>query len=172
MSAPGLGTPRSTDVVVVGGGVTGSATARELARRGVGVVLLERLGPPGARATDAAVAPLQADAGTLGAVVRHHREVLAVERTPGDGVLVRSAAGAAVRARAAVVAAGRWSAGLLGGAVRLASGGVVLHRVGPVVVAAGLSRAEGATPAALGRLVADLALADVGAPLLEPTGTW
>ncbi|MBJ7452805.1 MAG: FAD-dependent oxidoreductase, partial [Blastococcus sp.] len=43
MTAPG--TPRQTDVVVVGGGVMGSAAAWALARRGVGVVLLERFGP-------------------------------------------------------------------------------------------------------------------------------
>jgi len=40
-----VGTPRRTDVVVVGGGVMGSATAWSLARRGVDVVLLEQFGP-------------------------------------------------------------------------------------------------------------------------------
>jgi sarcosine oxidase len=45
VTPPGLGTPRLTDVVVVGGGVMGSAAAWALARRGVGVVLLERFGP-------------------------------------------------------------------------------------------------------------------------------
>src|ERR687898_3259437 len=34
--------PRSTDVVVVGGGYTGLAAARTLARRGIDVTLLER----------------------------------------------------------------------------------------------------------------------------------
>ncbi|HEY4627363.1 MAG TPA: FAD-dependent oxidoreductase [Blastococcus sp.] len=45
MTPPGLGTPRVADVVVVGGGAMGSAAAWALARRDVGVVLLERLGP-------------------------------------------------------------------------------------------------------------------------------
>src|SRR4051794_2946782 len=45
VTPPGLGTPRLADVVVVGGGVMGSAAAWALARRDVGVVLLERLGP-------------------------------------------------------------------------------------------------------------------------------
>lgn len=40
-----VGTPRRTDVVVVGGGVMGSATAWSLARRVVDVVLLEQFGP-------------------------------------------------------------------------------------------------------------------------------
>jgi sarcosine oxidase len=217
-----VATPRLTDVVVVGGGVMGSATAWALARRGVGVVLLEQFGPghdhgashgrariyrstyaqphhqalvaearqlwaeleaetgarvlfpgsgvstaaahgqdqlhavaaameragvpfewlspaaaeqrwPGLRApgpvlhepytagrvdADAAVAALQSAAAAAGAVVRHHRRVTAVE-PDGDGVVVRCAAGAAVHARTAVVAAGAWSADLLGGIVRL-----------------------------------------------------
>lgn len=220
MSAPG--TPRQTDVVVVGGGVMGSAAAWALARRGVGVVLLERFGPghafgashgsariyrstyaqphhqalvaearqlwaeleaetgttllhpasgvstagpsgearlrevaaamevsgvphewlsaaeagdrwPGMRFpgpvlhephtagrldADAAVTALEHAAGQHGAVVRHHRRVTAVE-ADGDGVLVRSAAGAAIRARTAVVAAGAWTADVLGDLVPL-----------------------------------------------------
>jgi sarcosine oxidase len=216
------GTPRLTDVVVVGGGVMGSAAAWALARRGVGVVLLERFGPghtfgashgrsriyrstyaqphhqslvaearqlwgeleretgatvlhpgsgvasaavggqqrlreiaaamaragvphewlepaaaesrwPGMRFpgpvlhephtagrvdADAAVTALQAATEHAGGVVRHHRRVTAVE-PDDDGVLVRSAAGATVRARAAVVAAGAWTADILGGGVRL-----------------------------------------------------
>ncbi|SDE57653.1 sarcosine oxidase [Blastococcus fimeti] len=220
MSAPG--TPRRTDVVVVGGGVMGSAAAWALARRGVDVVLLERFAPghdfgashgssriyrstyaqphhqalvaearrlwaeleaetgttllhpapgvstagpsgeprlrevaaametagvphewltaaqaedrwPGMRFpgavlhephtagrvdADAAVTALQRAAEQHGAVVRHHRRVTAVE-ADGDGVLVRSAAGAAVRARTAVVAAGAWTADVLGDLVPL-----------------------------------------------------
>jgi sarcosine oxidase len=208
--------------VVVGGGVMGSATAWALARRGVGVVLLERFGPghsfgashgrsriyrstyaqphhqalvaearrlwaeletetgttllhpapgvttaappglarlrevavamgaagvphewlspteaearwPGMRFpgpvlhephtagrvdADAAVTALQSTAVHHGAVVRHHRRVTAVE-ADGDGVVVRSAAGAAVRARSAVVAAGAWTGDVLGGLVHL-----------------------------------------------------
>jgi sarcosine oxidase len=216
----GSGTPRRTDVVVVGGGVMGSAAAWALARRGVDVVLLERFGPghahgashgrariyrssyaqphhqslvaearrlwgeleqetgvavlhpapgvataappgldrlrdvahamtaagvpyewlsvaeseerwPGMRfpgpvlfepATagrvdaDAAVTALQQAAARHGAVVRHHRRVTAVE-PDGDGVVVRSAAGAEVRARTAVVAAGAWTTDVLPGLV-------------------------------------------------------
>jgi sarcosine oxidase len=216
VTAAGPATPRSTDVVVVGGGVMGSAAAWALARRGVDVVLLEQFGPghalgashgrsriyrstysqphhqalvaearalwaeleeesgvqvlhpapgvmtaaepglgrlrevaaamtsaavpyewlgaaeaeqrwPGMRfpgpvlhepATagrvdaDTAVSALQQAAAAHGAVVRHHRRVTAVE-PDGDGVLVRSAAGAAVRARTAVVAAGAWTADVL-----------------------------------------------------------
>src|SRR4051812_20294318 len=67
---------------------------------------------------DAAVTALQRAAERRGAVVRHHRRVTAVEAM-SDGVLVRSAAGAAVRARTAVVAAGAWSADVLGTLVRL-----------------------------------------------------
>jgi sarcosine oxidase len=218
----GPGTPRFTDVVVVGGGVMGSATAWALARRGLGVVLLEQFGPghtfgashgrsriyrstyaqphhqslvaearelwaelehetgttvlhpgsgvataaahgqqrlreiaaamdraavphewlepaaaqarwPGMRFSgpvlhephtagrvdaDAAVTALQDATERAGGVVRHHRRVTAVE-PDGDGVVVRLAAGAAVRGRAAVVAAGAWTADVLGDAVRL-----------------------------------------------------
>jgi sarcosine oxidase len=67
---------------------------------------------------DAAVTALQSAAARHGAAVRHHRRVTAVE-ADGDGVLVRSAAGAAVRARSAVVAAGAWTGDVLGGLVRL-----------------------------------------------------
>ena len=63
---------------------------------------------------DAAVTALQQAAAGRGAVVRHHRRVTAVEED-GDGVLVRSAAGAVVRARTAVVAAGAWTADVLPG---------------------------------------------------------
>ena len=222
MSALGGATPRLTDVVVVGGGVMGSATAWALARRGIGVVLLERFGPghvlgashgrsriyrstyaqphhqslvaeardlwaelerdtgatvlhpgpgvataatrgqdrlreiatamdragvpyewldpvaaearwPGMRFpgpvlhephtagrvdADAAVTALQDATERAGGVVRNHRRVTAVV-PDGDGVIVHSAAGAAVRARAAVVAAGAWTADVLGDAVRL-----------------------------------------------------
>ena len=45
MTPDGLGTPRVADVVVVGGGVMGSAAGWALARRGADVVLLERFGP-------------------------------------------------------------------------------------------------------------------------------
>ena len=218
----GPGTPRLTDVVVVGGGVMGSATAWALARRGVGVVLLEQFGPghtsgashgrsriyrstyaqrhhqslvaearelwaeleretgttvlhpgsgvataaadgqerlreiaaamdaagvpyewltpaaaqarwPGMRFpgpvlhephtagrvdADAAVTALQDATELAGGVVRHHRRVTAVE-PDGDGVVVRLAAGAAVRGRAAVVAAGAWTADVLGDTVGL-----------------------------------------------------
>jgi glycine/D-amino acid oxidase-like deaminating enzyme len=55
--------------------------------------------------SDAAVTALQRATERADGVVRHHRRVTSVE-PDGDGVLVRSAAGAAVRARAAVVAAG------------------------------------------------------------------
>ncbi|MGK5172205.1 FAD-dependent oxidoreductase [Geodermatophilus sp. CPCC 205761] len=67
---------------------------------------------------DAAVAALQAAAAAHGAAVRHHRRVTAVE-PDGDGVVVRCAAGAAVSARAVVVAAGAWAADVLGDLVRL-----------------------------------------------------
>jgi sarcosine oxidase len=63
---------------------------------------------------DAAVTALQQAAAGHGAVVRHHRRVTAIE-PDGDGVLVRSAAGAVVRARTAVVAAGAWTADVLPG---------------------------------------------------------
>lgn len=63
---------------------------------------------------DTAVTALQGAAAGHGAVVRHHRRVTAVE-VDGDGVLVRSAAGAEVRARTAVVAAGAWTADVLPG---------------------------------------------------------
>jgi len=222
VTVPGPATPVRTDVVVVGGGVMGSATAWALARRGVEVVLLEQFGPghtlgashgrariyrstyaqphhqslvaearelwreleaetgrtvlhpgsgvataaaagqprlqevaaamtdagvphewlsardaeqrwPGLRfpgpalhepATagrvdaDTAVTALQEAAAGHGAVVRHHRRVTAVE-ADGDGVLVRSAAAAAIRARTAVVAAGAWTGGLVGSSVAL-----------------------------------------------------
>ncbi|SEO70403.1 FAD-dependent oxidoreductase [Trujillonella endophytica] len=215
-------TPSRTDVVVIGGGVMGSAAAWSLARRGAGVVLLEQFGPghvqgashgrsriyrstyaqahhqalvaearrlwheleaetgtrllhpgsgvataaahgqeqlvtvagameragvpfewlsvaaaedrwPGLRFpgpvlhephtagrvdADAAVTALQSAAVAAGATVRHHRRVTAVE-ADGDGVVVRCAAGAAVRARTAVVAVGAWTADLLGGSVQL-----------------------------------------------------
>ncbi|WP_343056564.1 FAD-dependent oxidoreductase [Modestobacter versicolor] len=65
---------------------------------------------------DAAVTALQAAAAAHGAVVRHHRRVTAVE-PDCEGVLVRSAAGAVVRARTAVVAAGAWTADVLPGLV-------------------------------------------------------
>lgn len=67
---------------------------------------------------DAAVTALQAAAATHDAVVRHHRRVTALE-PDGEGVCVRSAAGAVVRARAAVVAAGAWTRDVLGDDVRL-----------------------------------------------------
>jgi len=54
----------SPDVVVVGGGVMGTASAWELARRGLSVVVLER-SVPGAEASSAA-------AGILGAQVESH----------------------------------------------------------------------------------------------------
>ncbi len=63
---------------------------------------------------DTAVTALQSAAAAHGAVVRHHRRVTAVE-ADGAGVLVRSAAGAVVRARTAVVAAGAWTADVLPG---------------------------------------------------------
>ncbi|MGY1808136.1 FAD-dependent oxidoreductase [Blastococcus sp. SYSU D00669] len=165
MSAPGLGTPRRTDVVVVGGGVTGSAAARALARRGLAVVLLERLGRPGTpaashrRDADRVVAALQVAAAEHGAVVRHHREVLAVEPAPGGGVLVRCAAGAAVRAGTAVVAAGP-------GSDRLWPGADV--RPGHVLLAAGSGARDLAAALAVGREIADLVL--LPAAPLELTG--
>ncbi|MBN1092933.1 FAD-dependent oxidoreductase [Blastococcus sp. TML/M2B] len=67
---------------------------------------------------DAAVTALQTAAERHGAVVRHHRRVTAVEAA-GDGVVVRSAAGGAVRARTAIVAAGAWTADVLGDLVPL-----------------------------------------------------
>lgn len=67
---------------------------------------------------DAAVNALQAAVAGHGGAVRHHRRVTAVE-PDRDGVIVRSAAGAAVRARAAVVAAGAWTPDVLGGSVPL-----------------------------------------------------
>src|SRR4051794_29362748 len=74
--------------------------------------------PAGRVAADAAVTALQDATERAGGVVRHHRRVTAVE-PDGDGVVVRLAAGAAVHARAAVVAAGAWTADVLGDAVRL-----------------------------------------------------
>ena len=67
---------------------------------------------------DAAVTALQTAAAGAGAVIRHHRRVTAVE-AGDDGVVVRCAAGAAVHARVAVVAAGAWTSSLLGGSVAL-----------------------------------------------------
>jgi sarcosine oxidase len=216
-------TPRQTDVAVVGGGVMGSAAAWALARRGVGVVLLERFGPGHTRGAshgrartcrstyaqphhqalvaearrlwaeleaetgtvlrepataervdaDAAVSALQAAAGARGAVVRHHRRVTAVEPAADGGVVVRSAAGASVRARAAVVAVGAWTADVLGALPAFTSdpdegwpsgvhgGEFVLDRIGPVVVAAGFSGHGFEAAPAIGRVLADLAL---GAP--------
>ena len=113
MTPPGLGTPRLTDVVVVGGGVMGSAAAWALARRGVGVVLLEQLGPP-----DPLPSAL-AEAAQHGAVVRHHRRVVSVLTTSDGGVLVHQAGGAAIRARSAVVAVGTGTSDVLGEALRV-----------------------------------------------------
>ncbi|NYJ08428.1 FAD-dependent oxidoreductase [Petropleomorpha daqingensis] len=152
MTPVGLGTPRRTDVVVVGGGVLGSAAAWALARRGAGVVLLERLGP--GQVSEASA--LLAAAAHHGAVVRHHRRVEAVVATPDGGVLVRQATGATVRARAAVVAVGATASELLGAAGPSPTGEFVVDRIGPVVVTAG---AGGRTPAReIGQVLADLAL--------------
>ncbi|GAB3322209.1 hypothetical protein GCM10027451_44680 [Geodermatophilus aquaeductus] len=141
---PLTATPRCADVVVVGGGTVGAATARALARRGASVVLLERFGP-GTGPDDAAARALQASAATDGVLVRHHRRVTAVERRP-DGVLVRSAAGAAVRAHAAVVATGAGASG------------AALARSGAVVSVAADPGTGAQVAADLAEQVADLLL--------------
>jgi glycine/D-amino acid oxidase-like deaminating enzyme len=115
----------------------------------------------------AAVAALQAAAAAHGAVVRHHRRVEAVEPTADGGVLVRQATGGTVRARAAVVAVGAWTADVLGGAspepvsctyTSTPTGEFVLDRIGPVVVAAGFSGQGFEAAPAIGRVLAELAL--------------
>jgi glycine/D-amino acid oxidase-like deaminating enzyme len=193
------------DVVVVGGGATGSAAAWALARRGLSVVVLERQAAgrstgrplprdpaphhgallaearrlwrelaaegappvtpdrsaPGHLDAAAVAAALQASATRHGAVLRFNRRVTAVRRY-GAGVRVHCAAGAAVAARAAVVAVGTragevldcWAVPLLAPA---AEGRFVLDRVGPVVVAAGAGRDGYAALPAVGRVLADLA---------------
>ncbi|SHG70631.1 FAD-dependent oxidoreductase [Geodermatophilus nigrescens] len=187
-----VGIPRSTDVVVVGGGATGSAAAWWLARRGVGVVLLERVGPgyrpgtPRGRVDPALVAEgrrlwaelgqeagQQMDPGTAvtvlqdaaaahGAVIGHHRRVTAV-LPDGDGVRARQAAGADVHARVAVVTAGDRTPALLG------PGFLLPDRVSPVVlrrVVVGPAGGCGLVGApAVGRVLADLALGQPGIPV-------
>jgi sarcosine oxidase len=107
-------------------------------------------------------------------VVRHHRRVTAVE-PDGDGVLVRSAAGAVVHARLAIIAAGAWTAEVRYGihahplpGTRTPTGAFVLDRIGPVVVAPGFSGHGSTSAPAVGRLLADLA---VGAPSEAPAFT-
>ena len=91
----------------------GEAEQRWPGMRFPGPVLHEP-GTAGRVDADTAVTALQQAAAGHGAVVRHHRRVTAVE-PDGDGVVVRSAAGAAVHARTAVVAAGAWTADVLPG---------------------------------------------------------
>jgi glycine oxidase len=90
--------PRTADVVVIGGGLVGCATARELARRGARVVVLER-GRVGAEASGAAagmVAP-QAECDGPGPLLdaglasrrRYARFVAAIEDESGIDVAYR-----------------------------------------------------------------------------------
>jgi acetylornithine deacetylase/succinyl-diaminopimelate desuccinylase-like protein len=97
-------------------------------------------------------------------VLRHHRRVTAVEIGP-DGVRVRSAAGATVQARAAVVAVGRRAADLLGLPVQPVQPGGTdgrpVRRFGPVLVAFGAGASGSAAARQLGELLADLTLHDL-----------
>ncbi len=116
-AAPGLSRLREVAAAMTTAGVPHEwLTADEAQQRWPGMrfpgPVLHEPATAGRVDADAAVTALQQAAAGQGAVVRHHRRVTAVE-PDGDGVLVRSAAGAVVRARTAVVAAGAWTADVL-----------------------------------------------------------
>jgi glycine/D-amino acid oxidase-like deaminating enzyme len=186
VTPPGLGTPRLTDVVVVGGGLTGSATAWALARRGVGVVLLERFGPgrPDGPVPNRAVAhdpSLVAEGRRLWAELVSSSGTAIPGNDPAAVAALQAAAvvhGAVVRHHRRVEAVRPLPDGEM--LVRPSSGASVRARAvvvavggpaqprwsGPVVVATGSAGWEAAP--ALGEVLADRAL---GVPVAQLAGS-
>jgi glycine/D-amino acid oxidase-like deaminating enzyme len=174
VTPPGLGTPRLADVVVVGGGVMGSAAAWALARRDVGVVLLERLGPGHVFGASHGRARIYRNTYAQ----PHHQALVAEARRlwaeleaetgatllhPASEVASAAAPGQLARLQEYVR---RWLPGLDAESPQPVSctytstptGEFVLDRLGPVVVAAGFSGHGFTAAPAIGRLLADLAL--------------
>jgi sarcosine oxidase len=87
----------SAEIVVIGGGVVGAAAALALARRGVQVTLLERLGLAAARGSSAGTARIYApsaypDDSYLEMALRALRRWREIEEQRGDSLLVETGA--------------------------------------------------------------------------------